>query len=147
MFVPAAAAHFAHHDEAGMDADSYRQGHTPSLGEAAIRRPHGLQDSQPTLYRALGIVLMRLRIAEVDEQAIPQVLGDMPAEALDNGHAGGLISPNHLAQILRIKLSGETSGIGEVAEHHRELSSLGVCCGSSRYQRVGAVSRETCCVL
>ena len=51
---------------------------------------------------------MRLRIAEVDEQAIAQVLGNIPGKALDHSDTGSLVGSNYLAQIFRIKLAGET---------------------------------------
>ena len=50
---------------------------------------------------------MRLRIAKVDEQAIAQILGNMPVKALDDGRAGGLIGAHHLAEVFRVELPGE----------------------------------------
>ena len=52
---------------------------------APARRPkpgHRLDERQPGAHRALGIVLVRLRIAEIDEDAVAHVLGDEAAEAV-----------------------------------------------------------------
>jgi hypothetical protein len=44
-----------------------------------------VDDPQPRTHRALGIVLMRPRVAEVDQNAVAHILGDKPVEAPD-GH-------------------------------------------------------------
>jgi hypothetical protein len=58
----------------------------------------GLDDPQPRLDRSLGIVLVRLRVAEVDEQPIAQELGDGTVEARDHLGAGGLVGADDLTR-------------------------------------------------
>ena len=49
----------------------------------------------------LRVVLVGLGIAEVDQQPVAQVLGDVPLEAADDLGAGLLVGPHRLAQALR----------------------------------------------
>jgi hypothetical protein len=56
---------------------------------------------------ALRIVFMRPRIAKIDQQAIAEILGDMPLETLDNFGTGSLVSAHHLPQIFGIELAGK----------------------------------------
>jgi hypothetical protein len=63
------------------------------LLQARIQEPNGLDNAQPGLHRALRIVLMRLRIAKIHQQAIAEVLGNMALEALDDLRAGLLVRP------------------------------------------------------
>ena len=53
-------------------ADTHRQADTVVPYQTRIERPHGLQHAQASTHGTLGIVLMRLGIAKVDEQAIAQ---------------------------------------------------------------------------
>ena len=50
-----------------------------------------LDHRQPGAHRALGVVLMRLRIAEIDQHAIAHVLGDKAGEAADRVGDGAVI--------------------------------------------------------
>ena len=47
---------------------------------------------------------MRLRIAKIDQQAIAEILRDMPRKVLDDLGTGGLVGAHHLPQIFRIEL-------------------------------------------
>jgi hypothetical protein len=49
-----------------MDTHAYGQADTLALSQSAIQGAHHLDNLQPGPNRALGIVFMRLRIAEVD---------------------------------------------------------------------------------
>src|SRR5882672_6149547 len=70
-------------------------------------------------------MLMRLRIAEIDQYAVAHVAGDEPAEPGDGfGHVC-LIGDHHLAQILGVEPHRECRRADEVAEHDRELAPLG----------------------
>ena len=50
---------------------------------------------------------MRLGITRIDQQAIPEILGDMPVKALDDLGTDSLVGTHHLAQIFGIELAGE----------------------------------------
>ena len=59
---------------------------------------------------------MRLRIAEVDQQAITQVLRNVTVKALDHVGAGSLIGAYDLAIVFRVELPGEGSRVYEVTK-------------------------------
>jgi hypothetical protein len=63
-------------------------------------------------------------IAEVDEQAIAQVLGNMPLVPLDHACAGLLISLHNRLVVFRVELGRERGGADEVTEHHGQLTTL-----------------------
>ena len=46
--------------------------------------PQGGNDLQASPHGPLGIIFVRLWVTKVHQQAIPQVLGDMPVKTLDN---------------------------------------------------------------
>ena len=78
-----AAAHRADHHRAGVDADARRQTH-PVLGlERIVQRAKRGEDLEPGTHGAFGVVLVGLRIAEVHEQPVAQILGDVPRVAVD----------------------------------------------------------------
>jgi hypothetical protein len=65
-------------------------------------------------------------VAKVDEQAIPQILGDMALEAGDHLGTGVLIRPHHRAPVFWVKLSGEHRRVHQIAEQDGELAAFGV---------------------
>jgi hypothetical protein len=65
-------------------------------------------------------------VPEVDEQAIAEILGDMPLKAGNHFGAGLLIGPHHLAQLLRVELAGEHSRVYQVTQQHGELTAFRV---------------------
>jgi hypothetical protein len=69
---------------------------------------------------------VRLRIAEVHQQAITEVLCNIAVKALDHGGAGGLIGAHHLAVVFWVELPGEDGRIRQVAEQDGELTAFGV---------------------
>jgi hypothetical protein len=98
--------------------------------ESLQARPHG----------PLGLVLVGYGVAEVDQQPITQVLGNVAVIALDHSGAALLIRLHQLAQLFGVKLFGEGSGTYEVTEHHGELAALSFgswCDGVIARQRGG----------
>ena len=67
----------------------------------------GLNNLQPCPHGALRIIFMGCWIAEVDQQAIAQVLGNMPVVPTDHTCASLLISAHHLPQFFGVELSRE----------------------------------------
>jgi hypothetical protein len=90
-------------------------------------RPLGLEHPQPSPHRPLGVIFVRQGVAEVDQEPIAEVLGDMPLEAGDHFGAGGLIGLHHLAQLFRVELTGECRGVHQITEQDGELPAFGVC--------------------
>jgi hypothetical protein len=81
--------------------------------------------AQPRSHRPLGVVLMRLRVTEIDQYAVAHVAGDEAIEPSDNLHDGAVISGDDLSQILGIEPRRQRHRADKIAEHHRELPSLG----------------------
>ena len=71
------ADQIADHGEPGGDAEPHAQ--ILARRQSADRLDH----RQPGAHRPLGIVLMRLRIAEIDQHPVAHVLGDKAVEAAD----------------------------------------------------------------
>ena len=87
---------------------------------------HGLDDPQPGPHRPLGIIFVRQGVAEVDQEAIAEVLGDMPLKAGDHLGAGVLIGPHHLAQLFRVELARQARRVHQITEQHGELPAFGL---------------------
>ena len=51
--------------------------------QASVERCHGVHHGQPSPYRPLGGVFVRLGIAKVDQQTIAQILRHVAIEGLD----------------------------------------------------------------
>jgi hypothetical protein len=96
LFLPGTSPHLTHDHQPGMDPQAYGQVHAPLLRQARIELAQGLHDPQPGPPGPLGVILMRQGVAEVDEQAIAEILGDMPLKAGNHLGAGLLIGPHHL---------------------------------------------------
>ena len=90
-----------------MDPQAHGQGYRPLLLQARIELSHGLHHPQPGPHGPLGVIFVRQGIAKVDEQAIAQILRDMPLKAGDHLGTGVLIGPHHLTQLFRVELAGE----------------------------------------
>src|SRR5262249_6084422 len=70
--------------------------------------------------------------AEVDEQAIAELPGDVAAEAPDGAGGGLLVLREEVAPLLGVELLRERRRAHQVAEEHRQLAALarsGVRCG------------------
>src|SRR5262245_57259809 len=82
---------------------------------------------------------MRRGVAEVHQQAVAQVLGNVPLIVVDDRRTGLLIGAHHLPQVFRIELRGEGSGVYQVAKQHRELAPFSF--GDSRTRHRSLWSR------
>ena len=79
---------------------------------------------QASAHRPLGIVLVRLRVAEIDEHAVAQIFCYEPVEAAHCVGDALLVGRNNLAKVLRVHASRERRRADEVREHHRDLAAL-----------------------
>ena len=105
---------------------------TRVCSEAACLEPRHRRDQlQSGPHRPLGVILMGLRIAEIDEHAVAHVFRDETAEAAHGLGDAFLIGRNDLAQVLRVHAGGERRRTDEVREHHRDLAALGSVLSSS----------------
>jgi hypothetical protein len=98
----------------------------PFTHQTRIEPAQGIYHAQPGANGALGVVLMRLRIAKIDQQAIAQILRNVPLKAADHLGTRLLIGPHHLPPVFGVELTGERGGVHQVAKQHRELPALGL---------------------
>jgi hypothetical protein len=67
-----------------MDAYTESKLETWRVLQTLIQVSHGIEDTQARAYGPMSIIFMGLGIAKIDEQPIPQELGDVPIVTLDN---------------------------------------------------------------
>jgi hypothetical protein len=126
-----------------MHPQAHGELHAARLGETRIELSHGLNHPQASRHGALGVIFMGAGVAEVDQQAIPQILGDMAFEAGDHPGAGVLIGPYHLTEIFRIELRRKRGRVNQITEQDGELPALGV--GGGRCGPWGCCRRRQVC--
>ena len=88
------AAAFGDDDRAAVYAHPDLEPDLMLHGEARVERFHRLEDRQPGAHRALGRVLAGLRVAEINDQTVAEIFGDMPADC-------GRSTPPRCADIVR----------------------------------------------
>src|SRR5712692_8208394 len=125
FLLPAPAADLAHHYEAGVNSDAQGQGDIPFTVEARIQGLHRRENAQGGPPGTLWVVLVSDRVAEVDEEAVAEILGDVAVEAIDHSGADFLIAANDLAQDLGVEPRREIRRANEVTKHDGELPALG----------------------
>ena len=109
----------AYHDQAGCNA------YADLLGSIRLETSDRRDQLKRSLYRSLGIVLMRVRIAKVHKDTVPHISCDEAAKAAHGAGHAFLIGRNDLAQVLRIHAGGERRRTDQVREHHSHLAPLG----------------------
>jgi hypothetical protein len=70
-----------------------------------------LEDPEPRIHGPLGVILMRAGIAEVDQDAVAEVFGDVPVEALDHLCTGIQIGAHDVTELFGVELAGEGGGV------------------------------------
>jgi hypothetical protein len=70
-----------------------------------VQRLYRLDDPQARVHGAPGIVFVRLGVAKIHQQAIPEVLGDMAVKALADRCGCGLVSAYDLAVVFRVQVA------------------------------------------
>ena len=89
------------------------------FGERALDRERGA-------HRALGVVLLRLRIAEEGHQPVAELLEHMAAEPRHRRRGLVEIGVDEVAPVLGVELRREARRADEVAEHDRDRPALGL---------------------
>jgi hypothetical protein len=115
------ADQIADHDKPGCDADADGKRHLSTGHQARHRRCY----FQPGPHRPLGVVLVRPRIAEIDQHPVAHVFGDKAVIARDDGGNGVLIGAKLLAQFLGVEACRQRRRADEITEHHRQLPPFG----------------------
>ena len=127
VFMPPATAHFPHHHGAGVEANAHGELHAFLLLQTRIeRRGERVDQAQPRMHAAQGIVFVRHRPAKVHQQAIPEILRDVARVLVNHLGGGGLVGAHDLPQVFGVELLGEPGGVRQVAEHHRQLPPFGL---------------------
>src|SRR5207245_2159195 len=98
----------------------------PPVGrvDSVVQLSHRVEKGEPPAHRPLGVVLVRLGVAEVDEQAVAQVLRDMAAKAGHGLGGSALVLRGDLPPVLGVELPGDGGRADEVAEEDGELPPL-----------------------
>jgi hypothetical protein len=122
VLVPPATTHHSHHDRAGVDAEPHGEMDAVLRRQTGIQRGDGLNNTQPRVHGAPSIVFMGRGVAKVDQQAITEVLGDMPLVACNDLGGSLLVGAYHRTQVFGVKLAGELRGADQVAKQHGELA-------------------------
>ena len=116
---------------AGFEADTGDEFWLGRSGVLAIEFGQGALDRKRRACRALGVVLMRQRIAEQAHQPVAEFFRDMAAHFGDRSGSGVKIGADQVAPFLGIELRGDRGRADQIAEHHREIAAL-----ASRYRRL-----------
>jgi hypothetical protein len=124
LFLPPTTADLADHHQPGVDAEPHSQTDPVRLLQAHIQRPHGLDHPEPAADGPLDSVFMGVGIAEVHQQAIAEVLGNVAVKALDDLGTGGLIGPHHGAEVFRIESTRQHRRVHQVTKQDGELAAF-----------------------
>jgi hypothetical protein len=113
----------ADHDETGgnADADPKCAGRSGD-GFQVIDR---LDDGQGGTRGSLRIIFVRLRIAEVDQDTVADVVRDEAIEPRHHAGDAAVVGGDHLAQVLGIEAAAERRRTDKIGEHDGQLAALG----------------------
>jgi hypothetical protein len=98
--------------------------YSPLLLLASSELPQGFDHPQTGPHGALRIIFVREGVAEVDEQAVTEILRNMPLKAGDHLGARVLIGSHHLTQLFWVELASEHGRVHQVTEQHGELAAF-----------------------
>lgn len=138
------------HDQAGVNADAQRDAARAQPGEVhsdpSIQARDLRLNGERGAHRAGRIILVRLRVAEIDQQPVAEVARDVAVEALHLGGAGLVVGVHHVAELFRVELLGQRGRVHHVAKHDRELPPLSLLverrASVGRPHPLGAVPRR-----
>ena len=88
------------------------------VGERAL-------DGERGAHGALGVVLLRLRIAEQGHQPVAELLQHMAAETGHRRRGLVEIGADEIAPVFGVEPRGKGGRADEIAEHHRDRPALG----------------------
>jgi hypothetical protein len=112
-------------DQVADDNEPGRNADTGLQGSVRLERTDDTNQFQPSAHGPLRVVLMRLRIAKINQHAVAHVFRHEPAEAAHGLGNAFLIGRNDLAQVLRVHSGRQRRRTDQVREHHRDLAALG----------------------
>ncbi len=112
----------ADHDVARGDSDPGRE----RFHRARRQWLESRHDAERGANRSFGVVLVRVRVAEIDQQAVSHVARDVAVERLDRRAAGPLEGADHLAQVFGVHAPRERRRPHEITEHDSQLPAFGL---------------------
>jgi hypothetical protein len=118
-----------------VDADADRQLHPRAPRQTSIECPHGFHNPQTSADGAAGIVFMRLGVAKVHQQPIPEILGNMAVKALNDCGGGLLVGADDLSPIFWVELASQQGRVDQVTKEHGELAPFRLWRRGGREQR------------
>ena len=121
------AEHFAgrvDHDGAALEADAGGKLGRARSGVPGVEVGERALDRERGAHGALGVVLLRLRIAEQGHQPVAELLQHMAAETRHRRRGLVEIGADQIAPVLRVEPRRETRRADEIAEHHRDRAAL-----------------------
>ncbi len=125
-----------------MDADPHLQ---PDAGvgiEHLVDPPDLLDDGEARPHRALGVVLVRLRPAEIDQRAVADVAREVAAIVVDRLGDGALVGTHQVAHLLGIEPARDLGRANHVAEQQDQEPPLAADRHRRRPdQRIGRLRR------
>ncbi len=121
----ALADRLADHDEPARDADAHGEAGPVAAGDLGAERRQRVENREAGADRALGVLFLRVRVAEINQHAVAHEFGDVAVEMPD-GFADRLLKgADHIAHVLGIELRREARRIRQVAEHNGQVPPLG----------------------
>ena len=129
--APVAAAHRLDDHLAGVDPDPHRE----APGVLVVDRRDLIEQREPRVDGQLGCTLVRLRVAEVHDESVPEVLGDVTVEAADGSVTGRLVLAHQLPEVLGVEVGRERDRIDQIAEEDRDLAPLACLCAARERSR------------
>src|SRR5262249_4567250 len=100
-------------------------GKLATLLQTSIEVSHGIEDTQARAYCSVSVIFVCHRIAKIDQEPVPQELGNIPIVALDDFRTRRLIGTDDLPILFGVELGGELRGVHEVTKHHGQLAAFG----------------------
>ena len=120
-------------NQAARDADPCVQGDIGMRSQAF----HRMQCCQTRPDGPIAIILVSLRVAEIDQDSVAQVLRNMTVKSACGVGDGLLERLDDFAIVLGIKSPGKGGRTYQVAEHHRQLPAFGLTPHPSLPRRQG----------
>ncbi len=141
--VPVNLARRVHHCRTGFETDAGGKFRLAGTRVLAVELSQCTLDCECRAHRALGIVLVRNRIAEQRHQPVAELLGDMPAHLRHRRRGGIEIGADEIAPFLGVEPRGDAGRIHQIAEHHGEVTALahGFNAGTQLRRRLGGGNR------
>ncbi len=90
-----------------------------------IEATDNVDGAEPRPHRPLGVVLMRLRVAEIDQYAVAHVPGDEAIKPGDDLGDGAVVCADDFVQILGIEAGGKFGRADQIGEQYGQLPAFG----------------------